>query len=324
MTRTPTSIATTTVRGCSTSPLFGSVKPTASKSLNRPVPSASPTRIPAIEARIPIASASTKIEPSTCLREAPSVRRVASSRVRCVIVIDSELAITNAPTKSAIPPKASRNPWRKLRKLSVSFASSLACAVPVRTCVPGGRIDSIWPARRSGDTPGLAFARIWSSLPRFWNSTCAVGRSKPARVAPPRLAAPPNLTRPETRMRIDGPLACTAITSPTFRSFLCAVDPSTTTSSVFGQLPSDRVSELRSGLFGSTLNPRFGAPPKTITLPFLPIRCASPPTPPTAWSTSGSFRTSPRSDSSKGGATVLPLFERSNADWPVIVASVPL
>ena len=44
----------------------------------------------------------------TCLREAPSVRSVANSRVRWATVIDSVLKITNAPTSSAMPPKPSR------------------------------------------------------------------------------------------------------------------------------------------------------------------------------------------------------------------------
>ena len=39
---------------------------------------------------------------------APSVRSVANSRARCATVIDSVLAITNDPTKRAMPPKASR------------------------------------------------------------------------------------------------------------------------------------------------------------------------------------------------------------------------
>ena len=41
-------------------------------------------------------------------RVAPTVRSVANSRVRWAMVIESVLAITNAPTKSAIPPNASR------------------------------------------------------------------------------------------------------------------------------------------------------------------------------------------------------------------------
>ena len=44
----------------------------------------------------------------TCLREAPSVRKVANSRVRCATVIESVLKITNAPTNSAMAPKPSR------------------------------------------------------------------------------------------------------------------------------------------------------------------------------------------------------------------------
>ena len=48
------------------------------------------------------------IEPRTWRREAPSVRSVANSRVRWAIVIESEFAITKAPTKSAMPAKASR------------------------------------------------------------------------------------------------------------------------------------------------------------------------------------------------------------------------
>ena len=57
---------------------------------------------------MPITSASSTTDSRTWRRDAPSVRSVASSRVRCAIVIDSELTMTNAPTKSAISPKASR------------------------------------------------------------------------------------------------------------------------------------------------------------------------------------------------------------------------
>ena len=40
---------------------------------------------------------------STCRREAPIVRSVANSRVRCATVIEKVLKMTNAPTKSAMP-----------------------------------------------------------------------------------------------------------------------------------------------------------------------------------------------------------------------------
>ena len=61
------------------------------------------------------------------------MRRVANSRVRCAIVIESELAMTNAPTKSATPANESRNVWRKLMKLFVSFASLAAWVFPLFT-----------------------------------------------------------------------------------------------------------------------------------------------------------------------------------------------
>ena len=51
---------------------------------------------------------SSTTERLTCLREAPSVRSVANSRVRWATVIDSVLKMTNAPTSSAMPPKPSR------------------------------------------------------------------------------------------------------------------------------------------------------------------------------------------------------------------------
>ena len=66
------------------------------------------------------------IEVSTWRRLAPSVRIVASSRVRCAIVIESEFAITKLPTKSAIPPNASRKPRRKVMNELVSLASFAA------------------------------------------------------------------------------------------------------------------------------------------------------------------------------------------------------
>jgi hypothetical protein len=57
------------------------------------------------------------------------VRRVANSRVRWAIVIESELAITKLPTNSATPPNASRNPRRNPMNSSVSSASSRAWSV---------------------------------------------------------------------------------------------------------------------------------------------------------------------------------------------------
>ena len=60
------------------------------------------------EAIVPMTSASRITEVRICRREAPIVRRVANSRTRWATVIDSVFEMTNAPTKRAMNPKASR------------------------------------------------------------------------------------------------------------------------------------------------------------------------------------------------------------------------
>ena len=312
----------------STRPLFGSVKPTASKSVNSPSRARARGRARRSTRGRPSTSASTTIEPSTCRREAPSVRSVASSRVRCAIVIESELAITNAPTKSAITPKASRKSGGSEMNSFVSFASSVACAVAGphlrarRAGSPGSRRRAA-PARR----PACAATRIWSSLPSLSKSRCAVGRSKPASVAPPIGRTEPNLTSPEIRSCSTGPSAWTPIRLPDCEVLLVrGRRRRSRPRSAFGQAPLDERQRVElAACVGSTLKPRFGAPPKTIALPSLPISCASPPTPPIAACDVGQRRAPPASsDSSKGGALRAgSVASRSNADFPVIVASVP-
>ena len=130
VTRMPTSSETITVRACRLSPWFGSVKPTASNSENRPFARPSPMKRPLTEASTPITVASISTIRRICRRDAPIVLSVANSRVRWAIVIDSELAITNEPTKRAMPPKASRKVCRKSVKLFVSLASFEACSTP--------------------------------------------------------------------------------------------------------------------------------------------------------------------------------------------------
>ncbi len=109
------------VRVSKTRPLLGSVKPTWSKSQKSPLASPRPRRSPTIDASTPTTRDSIMIDRRTCRRDAPTVRSVASSRVRWAIVIESEFAITKAPTKSAIPPNESRNVRRNVMKEFVSF-----------------------------------------------------------------------------------------------------------------------------------------------------------------------------------------------------------
>jgi hypothetical protein len=132
------------------------VSPSAPKSELSPFASPKPETRPIAEASSPITNDSSTTERSTCRREAPSVRSVASSRVRCATVIESVLKITNAPTKSAIPPKPSRKPRMKLMKLATPFLSSFACCLPVRTCAVCGSSRLSSETSVPEETPGFA------------------------------------------------------------------------------------------------------------------------------------------------------------------------
>ena len=81
---------------------------TALKSALTPRARNRPPISPTTEARKPMMSASSVTAVSTWRRDAPIVRNVANSRMRCATVIDSVLKMTKAPTKRAIPANESR------------------------------------------------------------------------------------------------------------------------------------------------------------------------------------------------------------------------
>ena len=108
VTPVPTSSDTMTVRIPNTVSPSGRSTPSALNRASMPLAIPNPRKRPIVEATRPMTSPSSLTERSTCLREAPSVRRVANSRVRWATVMDSVLKITNAPTNSAIPPKPRR------------------------------------------------------------------------------------------------------------------------------------------------------------------------------------------------------------------------
>ncbi len=121
-----------------------------------------------------------------------------------------------------------------------------------------------------------------------------------------------------------GPSTWTPISSPIAKSFFFATPESITTWSGPGHFPSTSRSGLNGESPSAIEKPRFGAPPKTIALPSLPIsEVESLSTLPSAVPTPSSPRTSPRSDSgSVGSLTPLPS-ERSNAALPVTTTSEP-
>ena len=202
-------------------------------------------------------NASTITDPSTCRREAPIVRSVANSRMRWAIVIESELAITNAPTKSAMPPNASRKSCRNEMNAVASCASFARLRGAVRTCVPGGRIGRI----------------CFDELLR----ADAVDRASPGSgraCRPCRTAAAPSAGRsprasrrrgsrrrrsgrgPRSGTARTGPSAWTPIGWPTFRSFFDGgrlVDHDLVRRC--GHEPCTSVSEFSAGRVGSTLKP---------------------------------------------------------------------
>ena len=100
---------------------------------------------------------------STCRRDAPIVRRVANSRVRWAIVMPRVFAITNAPTKSAMPAKASRKLWMNVVKPLTVFLSSSTWAEASRACAVGGSTGCISLISFAVDTPVFAWTRITSS-----------------------------------------------------------------------------------------------------------------------------------------------------------------
>ena len=104
----PTISETTIVRGREHGVGERQLEIERANSASSPFASPSPRNRPTTDARKPITKASRSTERSTCRREAPSVRSVANSRVRCATVIERVLKITKEPTNSAIPAKASR------------------------------------------------------------------------------------------------------------------------------------------------------------------------------------------------------------------------
>ena len=134
----PTRIESTIVRGAMTVAASGSSTPSAANRATMPFASPIPANSPITEASTPMTRPSATTERMTCLREAPSVRSVANSRVRWATVIDSVLKITNAPTSSATAPKPSRKYLMIDIELVELPASSLACLALSLTCrVPG-------------------------------------------------------------------------------------------------------------------------------------------------------------------------------------------
>ena len=153
----------TTVRVANTVPAVGRSIPIATKSWLSSLASPSPRNRPTTEPKMPMISASTITDVRIWRRDAPIVRKVANSRVRCAIVMPSVFAITKLPTNSAMPAKARRKLWMNVVKPLTVFLSSFTCALASRACAVGGSNGLICVINSDEVTPLFAWTRITSS-----------------------------------------------------------------------------------------------------------------------------------------------------------------
>ena len=161
----PITIETITVRPATTSAVVGRPIPSALKSASMPLANNSPPRTPSTAPNRPISAASTSTEASTCLREAPSVRRSPYSRIRCETVIEKVLKMTNAPTISATAANTPRKIGRKLSASWISLEERFAFCSAVSTRSVGGTTRSIRALSSSDETSGLIPTEIWLKRP---------------------------------------------------------------------------------------------------------------------------------------------------------------
>ena len=161
----PSSSETTIVRVSITVDASGRSTPSALNSATMPLAIPRPSTSPISEATRPITRPSSTTERRTCLREAPSVRSVANSRVRWATVIDSVLKITNAPTSSAMPAKPSSTLRIMPMPSLTSAASSSACLALSLTSRLPGTICSTASTSSLAEVPGFAAIETLSKRP---------------------------------------------------------------------------------------------------------------------------------------------------------------
>ena len=137
---------------------------------------------------------------STCARDAPSARSIANSRLRCATVIEKALKMMNAPTSTAMPPKASRTGRRNCAdRVAQSLrlvGRRLGAGLDLR--VRGQRrpeAASRGPRPRRPRPPSTSISERRPSIP---NQRCASASVVWIRSDPPSDDWAANLNTPET------------------------------------------------------------------------------------------------------------------------------
>src|SRR3954454_6375890 len=293
VTTMPTTIETMIVRDAITLPLLGRSTPIARNSARSPPATPTPSSSPATEPSSPIVKPSVITERMNWPRDAPSVRSIANSRIRCVTVIEKVLKMMNAPTNSEIPANASSSVVRKLRLLLMSSDCLCASSWPVRTLTVFGSALFSWSRSSAGVTPCFAEAWIWSN-PRLPSIRCASGSSMSAIAAPPSESAPAIWVVPTSVNSLRGAVPTIATLSPSFQPCFFTVDASIATSSgLCGLRPFLIVNPSKRG-WSATEAMKFGAPPLPMRLPSLPRIVPTSNTEPSALCTPGCRRTCAR------------------------------
>ena len=97
-----------------------------------------------------------------------------------------------APTKRAMNPNTRRKVLKNPSACWNSAACSSAADWAVCALALSGRTSPMRVVRSAASVPGAASTPAPVTLPSWPSTAWAVGRSKKARVAPPRLSASPN------------------------------------------------------------------------------------------------------------------------------------
>ncbi len=125
VTPTPTTRQTMTVRASNTIGPDGSETPKPLRSASSPRAASTPSPRPISDDTSPTMAASARTDRNTWRRLAPTMRRSASSRVRCPTVMENVFMMVKPPTKSAMKPKMSSAVLKKPSAWPMALVASL-------------------------------------------------------------------------------------------------------------------------------------------------------------------------------------------------------
>jgi hypothetical protein len=214
VTSSPTAMETTTVRTSMAGAVVGTSMPVTLSSDRIPAARPTPRSNPSPPETSPISPASVRTPVSTCLRVAPTARSNPTSRRRCATRTLKVFQMTKDPTSSETPANTSSTVVKMPIESRTAALPSSATWRPVSTSTFSGRTPAMRSRSSGTATPLAAFTSTSSTSPTLSSTRCAVGRSKPASVAPSRLSVSPNPMVPTRVNRSRPPWSTTSTGSP--------------------------------------------------------------------------------------------------------------